>query len=123
MLQHIKHLALRASYSYLHSSLENLVAAPKNQLFVAATWQPIPRLSIDATFKSINGLYVSPSASNENYILLGAKASYMLLTDVKGIKSLQIFTTLDNITNSNYTINEGYKMPGFNTFGGIKLQF
>lgn len=123
MLQPIKHLAFRASYSYLHSSLDNLVAAPKNQLFVAATWQPIPRLSIDATFKSINGLYVSPLASNENYILLGAKASYMLLTDAKGIKSLQIFTTLDNITNSNYTINEGYKMPGFNTFGGIKLQF
>lgn len=115
--------ALRASYSYLHTSLDNLVAAPKNQFYVSATWQPITRLAIDATFKSIDGLYVSPTMNDENYMLLGAKISYTLLSDVKGVESLQLFTTFDNITDCDYTINEGYKMPGFNAFGGIKLQF
>lgn len=122
-LQPLETLAFRASYSHLHSSLDNLTAAPENQFFVAASWQPLPRLTIDATFKSIDGLYVSPSANNENYILLSAKTTYTILTDVKGINYLQLFATFDNITDSDYTINDGYKMPGFNTFGGIKLQF
>ncbi len=122
-LQLLETLAFRASYSYLHSSLDDLVAAPENQFFAAVAWQPLSRLSIDATFKSIGGLYVSSSADNENYILLGTKISYTLLSDVKGIDSLQLFAIFDNITDSDYTINEGYKMPGFNTFGGIKMQF
>ena len=122
-MQLLKNLAVRGSYSYLHTSLDNLVAAPKNQFYVSATWQPITRLAIDATFKSIDGLYVSSTMNDENYMLLGAKISYTLLTDVKGVESLQLFTTLDNITDCDYTINEGYKMPGFNAFGGIKLQF
>jgi len=122
-LQPLDNLLFRASYSYLHTSLDNLAAAPENQFFAAATWQPLSRLAIDATFKSISGLYVSPTANNENYMLLGAKVSYTLLEEVKRIESLQLFVTLDNITNCDYTINEGYKMPGFNTFGGIKIQF
>ena len=122
-MQLLKNFAVRGSYSYLHTSLDNLVAAPKNQFYVSATWQPITRLAIDATFKSIDGLYVSSTMNDENYMLLGAKISYTLLTDVKGVESLQLFTTLDNITDCDYTINEGYKMPGFNAFGGIKLQF
>ena len=122
-MQPLKNLHFRASYSYLHTSLDNLVAAPKNQFFLAATWQPLPRLAIDATFKSINGLYVSSAVNDEKYMLLGAKVSYTLLSDVKGVETLQLFTTFDNITDCDYTINEGYKMPGFNAFGGIKLQF
>ena len=122
-MQLLKNVTVRASYSYLHTSLDDLVAAPKNQIFAAATWQPFSRLAIDATFKSIDGLYVSPTANDENYMLLGAKISYTLLADVKGVELLQLYTTLDNITDCDYTINEGYKMPGFNAFGGIKLQF
>ena len=122
-MQPLENLHLRASYSYLHTSLDDLVAAPKNQFFVAATWKPLPRLAIDATFKSINGLYVSSAVNDEKYMLLGAKVSYTLLSDVKGVETLQLFTTFDNITDCDYTINEGYKMPGFNAFGGIKLQF
>ena len=122
-MQLMRSLAARVSYSYLHTSLDNLVAAPANQFFASIAWQPTSRLSIDATFKSISGLYVSPTATDESYTLLGAKVSYTLLADVKNIKSLQLFATFDNITDSDYTINEGYKMPGFNTFGGIKMQF
>lgn len=123
MLQPVETLTLRASYSYLHTSLDNLVAAPGNQIFAAATWQPVPRLTFDATLRSVGDLYVSPTASNENYMLLGAKVSYTLLSDVKGLETLQLFTVFDNITDCDYTINEGYKMPGFNAFGGVKLQF
>ena len=83
----------------------------------------MPRLTFDATLRSVGDLYVSPTASNENYMLLGAKVSYTLLSDVKGLETLQLFTVFDNITDCDYTINEGYKMPGFNAFGGVKLQF
>jgi iron complex outermembrane receptor protein len=122
-MQLMRSLAVRASYSYMHTSLDNLVAAPANQFFASVAWLPTSRLSIDATFKSIAGLYVSPTATDESYMLLGAKVSYTLLEKVKGINSLQLFATLDNITDCDYTINEGYKMPGFNAFGGVKLQF
>jgi iron complex outermembrane receptor protein len=122
-MQLLSNFAVSASYSYLHTSLANLVAAPANQFYASIAWQPVSRLSIDATFRGVSGLYVSPTANDESYILLGAKVSYTLLENVKGINSLQLFTTFDNITDSNYTINEGYKMPGFNAFGGLKLQF
>lgn len=30
---------------------------------------------------------------------------------------------LDNITDTRYTINRGYEMPGFTLIGGFKLTF
>ncbi len=122
-MQLFSNLALNASYSYLHTSLDNLVAAPAHQFYASVAWQPVSRLSVDATFRGVSGLYVSPTATDESYILLGVKVSYTLLENAKGINSLQLFTIFDNITDCDYTINEGYKMPGFNAFGGVKLQF
>ncbi len=41
----------------------------------------------------------------------------------KAMSWLDVFATLDNITNTRYTINEGYEMPGFTAMGGVKLRF
>lgn len=120
-LQATERLSLTASHSYLHTSLNDLTAAPKNQFYLAARWCPLSGLTLDGSVRAVNGLYVSPEEKDESYILVGAKASYIVLKSNNAERFLELFTTLDNITDCNYTINRGYKMPGFNLSVGSKL--
>lgn len=55
----IDKLTLRATYSYLHTSLDNLTAAPKNLYYLGIGWQALPKLLVDAELRGIGGLYVS----------------------------------------------------------------
>lgn len=115
--QPLDKLTLRATYSYLHTSLDNLTAAPKNQYFLGIGWQALPKFHVDAELRGIGGLYVSDDMDHQNYTLLNMKFTY------KVIRALELFATLDNITNTSYTINRGYEMPGFTGMGGFKLHF
>ena len=119
--QAAENLSLRASYSYLHTSLDDLVAAPKNQFYVAVQWLPLSGLTVDASLKAVDGLYVSPEERSEDFMLLGAKISYIALRKADKSRLLELFTTFDNITDCSYTINRGYKMPGFTFSLGTKL--
>lgn len=113
----IDKLNLRASYSYLHTSLDNLTAAPRNQYFLGFGWQALPKLKMDAELKGIGGLYVSDQTEHQNYVLLNMKITYM------AFRAFELFVTLNNITNTDYMINRGYTMPGFNGMGGFKVHF
>lgn len=110
-------LTLRATYSYLHTSLDNLTAAPKNQYFLGIGWQALPKFHVDAELRGIGGLYVADDMAHQNYTLLNMKFTY------KVIRALELFATLDNIANTSYTINRGYEMPGFTGMGGFKFHF
>lgn len=110
-------LQLWATYSYLHTSLHNLTAAPKNQYYLGVGWDAFKRFHIDAELKGAGGLYVADDVSNQNYATVNMRLSYRPLL-------LLTFTLdLDNITDTRYTINRGYEMPGFNLIGGFKLTF
>lgn len=111
----LDNLTLRATYSYLHTSLDNLTAAPKNQYFLAAGWQVVPKFRVDAELRGVGGLYVSDTIEHQNYALLNIKLTYKLL------RSFELFASLNNITDASYVINRGYQMPGFNGMGGFKL--
>lgn len=113
----IDKLNLRASYSYFHTSLDNLTAAPRNQYFWGLGWQVLPKLKMDAELKGIGGLYVSNQTEHQKYVLLNMKITYM------AFRALELFVTLNNITNTGYMINRGYTMPGFNGMGGLKVHF
>ena len=110
-------LSLRASYSFMHTSLSNLTAAPKNQYFLGIGWQALKWLSVDAELKGVGGLYVPDNVERQNYALLG------LLLTYKPVKFLDIFAHFDNIANAKYQINYGYQMPGFTAMGGVKVRF
>lgn len=112
----INNLTLRGSYSYLYTTLSNLTGAPRSQYFLGASWQPISRLSVDLQGRYTSHLYVSDKTDLQNYALLDLKLAYKILD------CLEVFSTLNNITDSKYTINEGYKMPGFTAMGGVKLK-
>ncbi len=109
-------LTLRATYSYLHTSLRGLTAAPKNQYFLGIGWQTPIRLHVDAELRGVGGLYVSDDMAHESYALLNLRLSY------PACRYLDIFCTLSNITDTHYTINRGYEMPGFTAMGGIKVR-
>ncbi len=111
----IDNLWLFASYSYLHTSLDNLVGAPKNQYYLGVELTPWKQLKIAADMKGVGGLYVADDVNNQNYALLNLKITYKIC------RYVDIFTRLENITDARYTINRGYEMPGFTALGGFKI--
>lgn len=110
-------LSLTASYSYLHTSLDNLTGAPRHQYFLGVDWHAFKGFTASAELKGIGDLYVAPQVKNQNYALLNMKLAYDFC------RYAGVFCRLDNITNARYVINRGYDMPGFTAMGGIKLEF
>lgn len=110
-------LWLTATYSYLDTSLDNLVGAPKNQYYLGVDWKPWKFLGIGADLKGVGGLYVAETVRNQNYALLNLKVTWDIC------RYVSVFTRLENITDARYTINRGYEMPGFTAMGGFKLRF
>lgn len=108
-------LQLRATYSYLHTSLDNLTGAPKNQYYLGVGWDAFKGFHLDAELKGVGGLFVDKSVMNQSYVTVNLRPSYKI------IRQLEIFVNLDNITNTNYVINYGYPMPRFTATGGFKL--
>lgn len=113
----LDNLTVTATYSYLRTSLDNLVGAPKNQYFLGVNWRVIKQLNISADLKGIGGLFVHESVKHQNYALLNCKIDYELC------RYAAIFARLENITDARYEINRGYEMPGFTAMGGVKLNF
>ncbi|MCH5222120.1 MAG: TonB-dependent receptor [Muribaculaceae bacterium] len=111
----IDNVVIRASYSYLHTTLSNLTGAPSNQYYLGINWKITNKLHADAELKGVGNLYVGGYIENQNYALLNMKFNYRL------IKCLDLFINFDNVTNTQYVINRGYDMPGFTVMGGFKL--
>ena len=113
----LSNLRISASYSYLHTSLRDLTAAPRNQYFLGAEWQPLKWLSVSGQLKGVTDLYVAEGIDRQNYATLDLKL------DFKVCRWVSLFARLDNVTDAQYVINRGYDMPGFTAMGGFKLNF
>lgn len=113
----VDNLWLTATYSYLHTSLHNLVGAPRNQYYLGVEWKPWKFLNVGADLKGVGGLYVADNYKHQNYALLNLKVTWDIC------RYVSIFTRLENITDAKYTINRGYEMPGFTAMGGFKVRF
>lgn len=110
-------LSLRASYSYMHTSLSGLTAAPKNQYYLGVGYEVLPQFTVDAELKGVGGLYVADGVEHQDYALLNLRLVY------KPARFIDLFVNLDNLTDARYMINNGYEMPGFTAMGGFKLKF
>lgn len=113
----VDNLWLTATYSYLHTSLSNLVGAPKNQYFLGVEWNPWKFINIAADLKGTGGLYVADDYKHQDYALLNLKVTYEIC------RYVSVFLRLENITDARYTINRGYEMPGITALGGFRLRF
>jgi len=112
-----KQLNLRGTYSFLHSSIDNLTGAPKHQYSFAADWNIIPKLTLNADVVGASQLFVAKDVEMQNYALLNMKVTYHV------VKMLDVFVQGNNITDARYCINKGYEMPGISVSGGIKIKF
>ena len=108
-------LQIWATYSYLHTTLCNLTGAPGNQYYLGVGWNAFPKFHVDVELKGVGGLYVAEDVKHQNYTTLNTRLTYQI------IKQLQIFLNIDNLSDTRYTINRGYQMPGFTLMGGLKL--
>lgn len=113
----IDRLRVYATYSYLCTSLHNLVGAPKNQYYIGADISVWSSLRVAVDLKGVGGLYVAEGVKHQNYALLNLK----LTLDI--CRYVSVFCRLENITDANYVINRGYDMPGFTTLAGFKASF
>ena len=109
-------LSISASYSWLHTSLDNLTGAPRNQYFLGVDWQIIKPLNVSAELKGIGGLFVAENIKRQNYALLNLRAEYTFN------RYISLFLRLNNLTDARYMINRGYIMPGFNILGGFQIR-
>lgn len=115
-LHPMKSLSLRATSSYLTSSLRYLTAAPRHQYYIGASWTPCRRLQINADLRGAARLYVAEDVSRQSFALVGLGADW----HVAGQLSLNF--RLDNLANKRYYINKGYLMPGFTAMGGVNIK-
>lgn len=113
----LDNLWLTATYSYLHTTLDNLTGAPKNQYFLGVEWKPWKFLNVGADLKGVGGLYVAEGIKHQDYALLNLKVTWDIC------RYVSVFTRFENITDARYTINRGYEMPGFTAMGGFKVRF
>lgn len=109
-------LSLSASYSYLHTSLSDLTGAPRHQYYIGADWKALSWLHVYADVKGVGHLFVHQSYRPQSYALLNFRFDF----DV--VRYLTLFVRLDNVTDAAYTINRGYRMPGFTAMGGFRLK-
>ena len=109
-------LSLSASYSYLHTSLSDLTGAPRHQYYIGADWKALSWLHVYADVKGVGHLFVHQSYKPQSYALLNFRFDF----DV--VRYLTLFVRLDNVTGAAYTINRGYRMPGFTAMGGFRLK-
>ncbi|MCC8072022.1 MAG: TonB-dependent receptor [Bacteroidales bacterium] len=110
-------LSLRATYSYLHTTLSNLTGAPRNQWFLGASLIPIKGLSIDTSVRYVGSLFVSEGLDRETYAIWDLGVRYRCLS------WLELLANLNNLTDARYEIQRGYRMPGFNYSFGLRLSF
>lgn len=113
----LSNLSLSASYSFLHSSRDNLTGAPRHQYFLGADWHAFKGFSVSAELKGVGRLYVAPQIRNQSYALLNMKLAYDFC------RFAGVVCRLDNITDARYVINRGYTMPGITALAGINMKF
>ena len=102
----LRNLNLNSTYSYLHTNLENLTGAPKNQFFFGVDYLPIKQLRLDLQLKHIGSLFVAKDVKRQDYTLLNAKISYYPASNI------ELYVLIDNILDQKYMINNNYPMPG-----------
>jgi outer membrane cobalamin receptor len=111
-------LGLLMNYTYLSTSRDFLYA-PDHEVNLQGIyrWKP---LTFVADFKYVKGLntFVGENdVTTENYALLDLKVNW------KAMNWVNIFVDVNNIFNTDYQIDRGYPLPGFNVLAGLEFRY
>lgn len=108
-----------SNYSFLYTN-KKLLAAPKHKINLGVSYE-YNGFKIGVDNETVLGLYLNTSTASKSsdFSLLNATISYDINSwNVK----LTPFVDLNNITNTHYSIMEGFPMPGFNFRAGVKFK-
>lgn len=120
----IRMLKIYGSYSYIKcQNLSNpdliFTDIPSNKIYASTEMFPIADLSISVSgeyntkrFSNSDGTRVSPA-----FFVSNAEVAY------KFLNNLELIVGINNILDSNYTIQEGYPEPGRNIYAKLHLNF
>ena len=104
-----------ANYAYLHSNV-NLISAPKHQANLGFT-QRFNSFTFSVDAQYIGDLMLNSGIGlKDSYILADARASY------KYGDNITLFLKVNNMTNSDYSVIEGFPMPGTTVMGGLSVR-
>jgi len=104
-----------ANYSYIHSNVK-LISAPKHQANLGVT-QRFNNFTFSVDAQYIGDLMLNTgSGLQDSYFLADARASY------KYGKNISLFVKVNNMTNSDYSVIEGFPMPGTTVMGGLSVR-
>jgi iron complex outermembrane receptor protein len=112
-----ENLGMLMNYTFLSTSKE-LLYAPEHEMNLQGryNWKS---LTFMADFKFVNGLNTSVAENEittENYALLDFKITWLAL------KWMNLFVDLNNVFDTDYQIDLGYPLPGFNMIGGLEFR-
>lgn len=108
-------LSIKASYSYLTSSIDRLTDAPRHQYYIGALWSPCARLRLSADLRGAARLYIDDDTERQSFALLGLGA------DWQPLRHIALTLRLDNLAGHRYYINKGYLMPGRTAMAGVRI--
>jgi iron complex outermembrane receptor protein len=113
----VKDFDVKGSYSYLKMK-KTILYAPGQQAYIAANYR-WKQWSLNVNYQYIHGLYIVAGEKpvSTNYGLLNVKVS------CRPSRWLDVFVKGENIANKEYSIVNGYPMPGVTVFGGVNLTF
>jgi iron complex outermembrane receptor protein len=111
----LDNLDVMANYSWLHTD-KTILAAPKNMVYTEANYNLKGfRFRLSGQYIGQLPLTIDPY-SEESFFLLSARVSYCYKDFVT------LYIDGNNLLDEDYSINNGYPMPGINFFGGIMLK-
>jgi iron complex outermembrane receptor protein len=110
--QATRQLTVSANYSYMHTTSQTLLYAPKNMLNAEMTYTP-GAFAVTVQSHSVWRLN-SGAPTPVNYSLLNLRLAYNA--------KITPIIKIDNITNKHYQIMYGCPMPGTTITGGVQLK-
>ena len=110
-------LDFTANYAFLDAST-SVLFAPKHQLNFHTDYD-LNRVQLQAGFQYVDKLRTSlePQVPLESYLLLNARSTFDLLSNVK------LFIEANNLLDVNYVTQNGFPMPGISVLGGVSVHF
>ena len=111
----LENLRIHGNYTFLDMN-KSTPYVPKHKAFFSTSYR-LQKWNISASYQFIDKMNSETvdNRVNETYGLVNAKISF------SPVKSLNFFMKGENLTATNYSIMNGYPMPGFTILSGVNI--
>jgi len=125
--QILEQLETGANYAFLQRTNVNGFAVPadtpKHKFFVYAVWKPSSKWSVVPSFEFDSKRWFQSVANNVIYFRSGDFATANIKLAYEIVESTKLEFGVNNISDANYQIEDGYHAEGRNFFTNLRMQF